>query len=157
ATAGAQLGYAPLWTALLTFPLMAAIQFIAAKIGLVSGRGVAGVLRQHYPRALLYAVVLGLMAANTLNAGADILAVAAGVNLLVPVPITALLVPIALLILAFQIWGSYRLIARVFKWLTLTLFAYIGAAFLARPDWGEVLRGTLVPTIQLDREFLATL
>src|SRR5437660_6680130 len=68
ATAGAQLGYAPLWTALVTFPLMASVQFICAKIGLVTGRGIAGVLRQHYPRTLVYVVVLGLMAANTINA-----------------------------------------------------------------------------------------
>jgi NRAMP (natural resistance-associated macrophage protein)-like metal ion transporter len=157
ATAGAQLGYAPLWTALFTFPLMASVQYICAKIGLVSGRGLAGVLRQHYPRPLLYAVVLGLMAANTINAGADIVAIAAGVNLLIPIPIMALIVPLALGILALQVWGSYRLIARTFKWLTLTLFAYIASAFFARPDWGEVLQGTFLPTFRFDSTFLATL
>ncbi len=157
ATVGAQLGYTPLWTALVTLPLMAAVQFICAKIGLVSGRGIAGVLRRHYPRALLYAVVLGLLAANTINAGADLLAIAAGVNLLVPVPVGALVVPVALLILAVQVWGSYRLIARTLKWLTLALFAYIASAFFARPDWDEVWRGTFLPTVQLTGPFLATL
>src|SRR5438552_3824029 len=73
AMTGARLGYAPLWTALLTFPMMAAVQFICAKIGMVSGQGIACVLRKHYPRLLLFPVVLGLVAANTLNAGADIL------------------------------------------------------------------------------------
>src|SRR5947209_4632751 len=68
-----------------------------------------------------------------------------------------MIVAVTLLILALQIWGSYRLIARVFKWLTLALLAYIGSAFFAHPDWGEVLRGTLVPTLQLDGEFLAVL
>jgi NRAMP (natural resistance-associated macrophage protein)-like metal ion transporter len=136
---------------------MASVQFICAKIGLVSGRGIAGVLRQHYPRPLLYAVVLGLLAANTLNAGVDILAVAAGVNLLVPVPVTALMVPLALGILALQVWGSYRLIATAFKWLTLALFAYVASAFFARPAWGEVLRGTLLPTVRFDNTSLATL
>lgn len=157
AIAGAQLGYAPLWTALLTLPMMASVQLICAKIGLVSGRGIAGVLRQHYPRRLLYPVVFGLMAANTLNAGADILAIAAGVNLLVPIPLWAILVPVALLLLALQVWGSYRLIARILKWLTLTLFAYVGAAFLAKPNWGAVLRGTFLPTFSFDSTFLATL
>jgi NRAMP (natural resistance-associated macrophage protein)-like metal ion transporter len=157
ATAGAQLGYAPLWTALVTFPLMASVQYICAKIGLVSGRGIAGVLRRHYPRPLLYAVVLGLMAANTINAGVDILAIAAGVNLLVPAPTLIIIVPVAVGILVLQVSGSYRLIARTFKWLTLALFAYIGSAFFARPDWGDVLRGTFLPTFRFDSTSLATL
>jgi NRAMP (natural resistance-associated macrophage protein)-like metal ion transporter len=157
AAAGAQLGYSCLWMALVTFPLMACVQFICAKIGLVSGRGIAGVLREHYPRPLLYVVVLGLLAANTINAGADILAIAAGINLLVGVPISVVMVPIAVAIIVLQVWGSYRLIARTFKWLTLALFAYIGSAFFARPDWGDVLRGTLLPTIHFDRTFLAML
>jgi NRAMP (natural resistance-associated macrophage protein)-like metal ion transporter len=157
AMAGAQLGYAPLWTALVTFPLMASVQYVCAKIGLVSGRGIAGVLRRHYPRTLLYAVILGLVAANTLNAGVDILAIAAGVNLLIPVPVRAVIVPIAVGLLVLQVCASYRLIARTFKWLTLALFAYIGSAFFARPDWGEVLRGTMVPTFRFDSIFLATL
>src|SRR6188472_936269 len=87
AMAGASLGYATLWTAWLTFPLMASIQFACAKIGMVSGKGIAGVLRDHYPRALLYIMVAALMIANTLNAGADILAIAAGINLLIPIPV----------------------------------------------------------------------
>ncbi len=155
AAAGAQFGYSFLWMALITFPLMASVQFICAKIGLVSGRGIAGVLRKHYPRPLLYAVVLGLLIANTINAGADILAIAAGFNLLMPVPIYLLIVPIAAGILALQIWGSYRFIARTFKWLTLALFAYIASAFFARPDWRDVLRGTVLPTFHLDRTSLA--
>jgi NRAMP (natural resistance-associated macrophage protein)-like metal ion transporter len=157
AVAGAQLGYAGLWTALITFPLMAGVQFICAKIAMVSGRGIASVLRKHYSHSLVYAVVLGLLLANTLNAGADLVAIAAGLNLLLPIPINVALVPIAILILVLQIWGSYRLIARTFKWLTLALFAFIGAAFLARPDWLEVFRGTFLPTVRFDSTFLATL
>jgi NRAMP (natural resistance-associated macrophage protein)-like metal ion transporter len=158
ATAGASLGFATLWTALLTYPLMAAVQVVCAKIGLVTGRGLAGVLRKHYPRWLLYSAVIPLFVANTINVGADLGAIAAAINMLVPaLPIPLLVLPIALGILALQVWGSYRLIARVFKWLTLTLFAYIGAAILARPDWGEVLRATLIPTISLDRTFLLAL
>jgi NRAMP (natural resistance-associated macrophage protein)-like metal ion transporter len=157
AVAGASLGFATLWTALITFPLMASVQFICAKVGMVSGMGLAGVLRRHYPRPLLYLAVLGLLVANTINAGADIGAIAAAINLLVPIPITWLIVPIALVILGLQVWGSYRLIARVFKWLTLALFAYIGSALFAHPDPADVLRGTFIPTFSFDATFLSTL
>src|SRR5579862_2514927 len=117
--AGASLGYTPLWLAVATFPLMAAVQQICARIGLVCGCGIAGVIRQHYSRKALYAVVAVLLVANTINAAADLSAIAAGVNLLVPVPISWLILPVGLAILALQIWGSYRLIARIFKWLAL--------------------------------------
>jgi Mn2+/Fe2+ NRAMP family transporter len=137
--------------------MMAAIQFICAKVGLVSGRGLAGVLRKYYPRPLLYATLLGLLVANTINAGADIGAIAAGINVLVPIPTVWMIVPVTAIILGLQVLGSYRLIANVFKWLTLTLFAYIGSAFFAHPDWGGVLRATLVPNISLDTVFLSTL
>jgi NRAMP (natural resistance-associated macrophage protein)-like metal ion transporter len=157
AVAGATLGYTTLWTALVTLPLMAGVQFICAKIGLVSGRGLAGVLRHHYPRALLYPVIIALVIANTINAGVDIGAIAAGINLLVPIPISWMVVPIALGLLVLQIWGSYRLIANTFKWLTLSLFAYIGSSFFARPDWGSVWAGTFVPHLRFDDMTLATL
>src|SRR5207247_8935545 len=145
-----------LWTALLTFPLMAAVQVICAKIGMVSGMGLAGVLRQHYPRPLLYGAVIGLFAANTINVGADLGAIAAAINLLVPgLPIAPPFLPVALAILALQIWGSYRLIARIFEWLTLALFAYVGSAVFARPDWSEVLKATFIPRLSFDSSFLA--
>jgi NRAMP (natural resistance-associated macrophage protein)-like metal ion transporter len=157
AVAGASLGFATLWSALFTFPLMAAIQFICAKIGMVSGRGLASVLRHHYPRWLLYPAVFALVVANTINAGADIGAIAAAINLLAPIPIAYMIAPIALVILALQIFGSYRLIATVFKWLTLALFAYVLAALFARPNWDEVLRATFVPSFHFDGVFLATI
>jgi len=157
ATAGASLGYSLLWTALVTFPAMAGVQFICARIGLVSGMGLARVLRKHYSRALLYPVVIGLLAANTINAGTDIGAIAAAVNLLVPIPIHVVIIPIGISIVVLQIWASYRVIARTFKWLTLSLFAYVGAGLLANPDAGEVLRATFIPTLRLDQTFLLTL
>src|SRR6516225_3569989 len=125
AVAGAAFGFSTLWTALFTLPLMVAVQFICARIGMVSGSGLAAVLGRHYARNLLYLTVFLLVIANTINAGADIGAVAAAINLLVPIPIAAMVLPIALIILALQIWGSYRLIARTFKWLVLALFAYV--------------------------------
>jgi NRAMP (natural resistance-associated macrophage protein)-like metal ion transporter len=157
-SAGASLGFATLWTAVLTLPLMAVVQFICAKIGMVCGTGLAGVLRKHYPRWLLYFAIAGLVVANTINAGADIGAIAAAINLVVPaLHATPLVVPIALGIVALQVWGSYRLIANVFKWLTLTLFAYIAAAFLSHPHWGEVLKATIVPHFSTDPEYITTL
>ncbi len=92
--AGAAFGYATLWLALVTFPMMSAIQFICAKVGMVTGRGLAGVIRQHYSRNLLYPIVCLLVIANTINAGADIGAVAAGLNLLLPIQTPLLIVPI---------------------------------------------------------------
>jgi NRAMP (natural resistance-associated macrophage protein)-like metal ion transporter len=157
AVAGASLGFATLWTALFTLPLMTAVQLMCARIGMVSGMGLASVLRRYYARNLLYLTVFGLVIANTINAGADIGAIAAAINLLVPIPIAALVLPIALIILAFQIWGSYQLIAKIFKWLTLALFAYVGSALFAKPEWIDVLKATFIPRLSFDPSFLATL
>jgi NRAMP (natural resistance-associated macrophage protein)-like metal ion transporter len=156
AAAGAAFGYGTLWTALVTFPLMAVVQFVCAKVGMVCGCGLAGVIRRHYPR-WLYPVLLGLVVANTINAAADLSAIAAGINLLVPISIPVLVLPVGLGILAFQVWGSYRLIARTFTALTLALLAYVGAAFLAGPDWRQMAWGTLVPSVRLDGQFLMML
>ena len=155
AVAGASLGFATLWTALFTSPLMIAALLTCARIGMVSGMGLAAVLRRHYARNLLYLTVIGLVIANTINAGADIGAIAAAINLLIPIPIAVLVLPVALAILALQIWGSYRVIARTFKWLTLALFAYVGSAVFARPDWSEVLKATFIPRLSFDPSFLA--
>jgi NRAMP (natural resistance-associated macrophage protein)-like metal ion transporter len=157
ATAGASLGLATLWTALLTLPLMTVVQFICAKIGMVSGRGIASVLRTHYPRAVLYPAVACLAVANTINAGTDIAAVAQGVHMLVPLPVKPLIVLIAIGIVVVQVWGSYRRIASIFKWLSLALFSYVGAAILADPPWREVLVATFVPSLTFDRDYLLTI
>ncbi|MEO8647741.1 MAG: divalent metal cation transporter [Acidobacteriota bacterium] len=155
--AGAAFGFATLWTAIITLPLMIVVQHICAKIGMCAGTGLAGVLREHYPRWLLYPVVLGLFAANSINIGTDIAAMAAAINLFVPIPVTVLSIPIAVALAALMILGSYRLIVRVFKWLALSLFAYVAAAFLARPDWSAVAYSTFVPHITLSAEFMTTI
>src|SRR5258707_2592687 len=134
--------------------MMAAVQFICAKIGMVTGMGLGGVLRKYYPRWVVYAAISLLVVANTINAGTDIGAIAAAINLLVPIPAFALVVPIAAGIVTLQILGSYALISRIFKWLALTLFGYIVAAFLARPHWGEVLKVTVISTIRFDHVYL---
>jgi NRAMP (natural resistance-associated macrophage protein)-like metal ion transporter len=155
--AGASLGFVTLWAMTLTLPLMIVVQYICGKIGLVSGRGLAGVLKRHYSRTWLYPVVIGLIIANTINAGVDIAAIAAAINIFAPIPILALVFPVAGIILVVQVWGSYRLISKTFKWLTLTLFAYVGAALLATRNWGPVIKATFVPTFRYDNQYLTTL
>jgi NRAMP (natural resistance-associated macrophage protein)-like metal ion transporter len=157
AVAGASLGYSTLWTALVSFPMMTAVQYTCAKIGMVTGSGLAAVLRQSFPRPIVYGAVFALVVANTFNVGADIGAIAGAINLLVPIPPFLLIVAVGATILALQLWGSYQVITRVFKWLTLGLVAYIGAALFARPDWGDVLRGTLIPRFSLDPAYVAAL
>jgi NRAMP (natural resistance-associated macrophage protein)-like metal ion transporter len=155
--AGASLGYATLWTAIVTLPLMVVVQHICAKIGMCSGRGLAGVLRTYYPKLLLYPTVIGLVIANTINVGTDIAAIGAAINMFVPVPISVLVLPIGIAIVVLQVWGSYGLIVKVFKWLTLSLFAYVIAAFLAKPDWSAVAQATFIPQISGSSEYITTL
>ncbi len=157
AQAGAQYGFATLWTTIAMLPMQTAVQYMCAKIGLVTGKGLAGVLREHYHRAL-YPAVIGLVIANTLNAGADIGAIAAAMNMLVP-PIGTIVfvVPVSLGIIALQVFGGYRLIDKIFKWLSLALLAYIGAALFARPDIVKVMLGSLVPTVSLDPAYIGIL
>ena len=157
AVAGASLGLQTLWTALLSFPLMAAVQNICARIGMVSGQGLAGVLRDHYPRAVLYGAVVLLFGANTINVGADLAAMADAVHSLIGIEAIWLIIPVALGILAFQIFGSYRLIANTFKWLTLALLAYVVDAFIVHPDLAETFRATVVPTLSLDPAYITTI
>jgi NRAMP (natural resistance-associated macrophage protein)-like metal ion transporter len=156
-TAGASLGYSLLWTALLTFPLMTVVQYLCAKVGMVTGQGLAGVLKRSYSPWILYPVVFALFLANTINAGADLGAIASAINLLVPLPVILLIVPVALLLLALQIWGSYRLIANIFRWLTLALFAYVACGFFIHPDRLAVLQGTFLPILHWNASFIASL
>jgi NRAMP (natural resistance-associated macrophage protein)-like metal ion transporter len=157
AVAGATLGLQTLWTALLTFPLMASVQSICARVGMVSGHGLAGVLRDHYPRPLLYGAVLLLFVANTINVGADLGAIADAVHSVVGVQAVWLVVPVAVGIVALQIFGTYRLICNVFKWLTLALLAYVVDALIVRPDLVETLRATVVPSFSLDPVYITTI
>jgi NRAMP (natural resistance-associated macrophage protein)-like metal ion transporter len=147
--AGAQTGYRFLWTALLTLPMMAVIQDMCARIGLVTGHGLAGALRLRFPRPVVLAAVALLFVANIFNVGSDIAAIAAALNLLVPIPIRLLVAPIGIGLVALQILAPYRLISRVFKWLTLALLAYVLTAFIAHPNLPAVLRGTIVPHLSL--------
>jgi len=154
---GAQTGYSLLWTSVLTLPLNAAIQEMCARIGLVTGGGLATVLRRHYPRPVLMVLVLLLFVANTVNIGADIAAVAAGIDLLTGIPQDALVVPVGIGVAATEVLVPYRVFATYLKFLTLVLFAYVIDAFVAGPDWGRALRSTLFPVFHVDATFVTTL
>ena len=153
-TAGASFGYGLLWTAPFSLPLMIAVQLMCARIGMVSGRGLAGVIRTYYPRWLLWSTCSVLAVANTVNIGADLAAMAAVSELMTGMK-SALWAPgFAALILGLLIYETYPIIAQVFKWLTLALFAYVATAFLADPPWTHVLRATLLPSVELNRDWI---
>lgn len=157
ASAGAKFGPAILWTAPVTFPMMFTVVYLSAKLSQVSGRGLFLTIRDYYPRKILYLTLIGALIGNVIEAAADIGGMAAAMNLLMPIPIPAIVVGTTLTVLALQFWGSYRLISNIFRWLALVLLAYVGSAVLARPEIVPVLYGTLVPTIQLNSEFLSIL
>jgi NRAMP (natural resistance-associated macrophage protein)-like metal ion transporter len=155
--AGAALGYAPLWTALLSFPLMAAVQLMCARLGMVSGRGLASVIRHHYSRRVLWGACGLLIVANVVNIGADLGGMAAVTEMVTGVKAVFWTPLYAGFIVSLLFWSSYRQIARIFKWLTLVLFAYVVTAFLAHPDWWAVLRATVVPHVEWSNAYLAIL
>ena len=154
---GATFGYGPLWTALFSFPLMCAVQLMCARLGLVTGRGLAGVIRKHYPRWVLWSACGLLIIANVFNIGADLagmsdaMAMVTGFHPAIWTPI------FAIGIVAGLIFSSYKRVAQIFKYLTSVLFAYILAAFLAHPQWKQVLLYTFVPHVEFTREYLSVL
>lgn len=154
--AGAAFGFNQLWTAIFSFPLMAAVQLMCARLGMVTGRGLAGVIRRRYPRWVLWGACALLVIANTVNIAADLGGMAAAMEMITGVRAFVWQPLFAALIIVLMIWSSYRQIAHVFKWLTLVLFAYIAAAALAHPPWGVVLRATLMPHVEWNAQYLAT-
>jgi NRAMP (natural resistance-associated macrophage protein)-like metal ion transporter len=157
ASAGAAIGPSFLWTAPVTFPMMCAVVYLSAKLGQVSGKGLFHVIKDHYSRWILYPALIGVLIGNTIEAGADIGGMSAAIGVLVPAPMPLIIIPVTLAIFALQVWGSYTLIRNVFRWLALTLLAYVGAAILAKPDLYEVIKGTFVPAIRFDQQFLSLL
>jgi NRAMP (natural resistance-associated macrophage protein)-like metal ion transporter len=153
---GAAFGFAQLWTVFFAFPLMTAVQIMCARLGLVSGQGLAGVLRGRYPKWVLLGACTLLAVANIVNIGADLGGMAEAMQMITGLPSLMWLPFFAALIIVLLIWSSYRWIARVFKWLTLVLFAYVAAAFMAHPAWSEVLRATFVPHVELSASYIAT-
>lgn len=155
--AGAAYGYAPLWIALLTFPLMVAIQLMCARLAMVTGRGLGAAVRTHFPRWVVWGACAILVVANVINIGADLGGMAEATQLVTGIQ-SHIWIPIyALGILALLFWSSYQLIARIFKWMTLVLFAYVLASFFAHVNWRHALVVTFVPHLELSRGFSAVL
>jgi NRAMP (natural resistance-associated macrophage protein)-like metal ion transporter len=158
AQAGAMYGLSTLWTALLTFPLMAAVQGMAARIGMVTTQGLTGTLKMHYPKAVLYGMILFSFPAVVLNIGADIQSMGAVANLLFPAIPTFLYCIVFTAILLFVIIQySYHRMAGLLKWLCLGLLLYLVIPFLVHPNWREVARHTFIPSIRMDKGFLSIL
>ena len=147
---GAQFGYGLAWTMLFSFPLMAVIQSIAARIGCVSGHGIAFNLRCHYSPWLLRAVVLLLLVANVVNLGADLGAMGAALALLIGGSERLFTVLFGAVCVLLETYMSYARYAAVLKWATLSLFAYVAVVFAAHVPWGTALASTLIPNIVFD-------
>lgn len=155
--AGAQLGFGIGWIMLFTYPLMAAIQEISARIGRTTGHGIAGNVRRHYPPWLLYSVVTPLFVANTINIGADLSAMGDAVRLLIGGPAALYVLVLGTACVLGIVFMSYARYVTVLKWLTLSLFAYIAALFAANVPWDAALVGVLVPQVRWESAFFTTL
>ena len=157
AVAGASFGYATLWTAVLTLPLMVAVQLVCARIGMVSGIGLTGALRRHYPRWLLYAICVLLLVANIFNIGADLAGMADAVSMLAGIPAFVSIPALGGGIVCFTIYARYVTFARYVKWSTFVLFSYIVSAILAHPNWRAGLFRTVVPQIEWSSAYITTI
>lgn len=151
---GTQFGYGQLWTALYMLPFLAGVQEACARIGVVTGKGIAAVVREHFSKPVLYIVVLLVLIANTINIGADIGAMAAAANLLFPLPFVVFPLLFTMLILVLEIFLSYKVYSRILKWLTLSLLAYPLTVFIVAEPWPTILQATFLPHIELNFQFL---
>jgi NRAMP (natural resistance-associated macrophage protein)-like metal ion transporter len=154
--AGAQFGFNMLWTVLFTYPLMVGIQLVSARIGRVSGHGLATNIRKHYPSWLLYGVVGLLLIANTINIAADVSAMGDALKLIVGGPAQVYSVAFGVVSLLLQVFIPYRRYVRVLKWLTLALLAYVATVFVVHVPWTQVLTASLVPRLSWKSEYLTT-
>ncbi|MGA8602190.1 MAG: Nramp family divalent metal transporter [Beijerinckiaceae bacterium] len=155
--AGAQFGYGLTWTMLFTYPLMAAVQMISARVGRTTGRGIAGNLRVHYPAWILQWVVALLLIANTINLGADLGAMADASRLLLPAPAWLFIVLFAAICVYMQVFLQYTRYVAVLKWLTLALFAYFAAIVTIHIDWRDLASGLFLPKFDKAKEYLTTI
>jgi NRAMP (natural resistance-associated macrophage protein)-like metal ion transporter len=150
---GAQFGYGQLWTALLILPMLVAVQEACARIGAVTGKGIAAIVKEHYSKKVLYGMLLLVLVANTINLGADLGAMGAAAQLIVPINFAVLVLFFTTLILILEIFTTYRTYARILKWLCITLFSYVITVFLVHEPWGAILKATFIPHIEFSFAF----
>ena len=153
---GAQFGYAMCWVMLFCFPLMAAIQEISARMGRTSGQGIAGNIRAHYPRMLLYVIVGLLLLANTINLGAELSAMAAALKLLVGGPASRYVVGFAVGCTWLEVFSPYQRYVSILKWGSFVLLAYVAVALVVDVPWKLVLYSTFVPSFSLQKDYVVT-
>lgn len=154
--AGAQFGFNMLWTVLFTYPLMVGIQIVSARIGRVSGHGLASNIRRHYPAWLLYSIVGLLLIANTINIAADVSAMGHAMTLIAGGPAPLYAVGFGVLSLMLQVFVPYRRYVRILKWLTLALLAYVATVFIVQVPWADVVGRTLMPHFSWKTEYITT-
>lgn len=155
--AGARYGYRMSWMSLFLIPSMVVVQEMCGRIGLVTGEGLAGVLKRRYSKGLMWFAVALLAVANTINIGADLGIMAASLRMLFGLPYPFWLLAVAFAIIAIEIRVPYKSYSKVLKWLGLSLLAYVITAFLAKQDWSAVALATLIPHVDLDMGYLMTL
>ncbi len=151
---GAQFGFGLLWTSLYQIPLLLAVQECCGRIGLVTGKGLAGIIKEHYTRSILIGTVILVLVANIINIGADIGAVAAAAQLVVPAPFFFYAALTTVLVVTLEVWVTYKAYAKILKWLALALLSYPVTTFIVAEPWGEILRATLVPHFEFTFAFL---
>lgn len=157
AIAGASAGFSMLWVALLTTPMMAVIQGMCARIGMVTGKGLAAAIRQAFPPWVAWTLAAIVLVANTINIGADLAGMGVAMTMLVKAPALLWIVFFAALLVTVQLFTNYTLFLQIVKYLAVSLFAYIITAFIVSPNWLDVLRHTFIPEFRLDGKWLATL
>lgn len=151
---GALFGYNQLWTALFSFPFMTVIQEMCGRIGMVTGKGLSGIIRHHYSKKVLYCAVSLLLIANTINIGANLGAMASSAQLILDLPFIVLLIGMTALTLLLEVFVSYKVYANYLKYLTFSLFAYIITMFVVKQDWSRIFYATIVPSFTISREYL---
>ncbi len=151
---GAQFGYGQLWAALFMLPIQVATQEACARIGAVTGKGLAAVFKENYSKKVVYAAVILVLLANTINIGADLGAMAAATQLLIPLNFAFLTIFFTVLMLILEIFTSYKVYARILKWLSIVLLAYLITVFIVKEPWDVILRATFIPHVEFSFAFL---
>jgi len=151
---GARFGFSQLWLSIFSFPFMIVIQQMCGRIGMVTGKGLAGVIRTHYSKWVLYFAVSLLLITNTINIGADLGAMASSAEMLLGLPFIFWLCLMTCFIIVLEVFVTYNTYSKFLKYLALSLFAYVVTAFIVKPDWGTIANNTLIPHITLSKDYI---
>lgn len=151
---GAQFGYSQLWTAFFSMPFMIVVQEMCGRIGLVTGKGLAGVVKQHYPKSILYGAVSLLLFANTVNIGADLGAMASSAQLLLDLPFPIWLIGMTMVTLFLEVFVKYNTYVKYLKFLALSLLAYVVVVLIIKQDWTKIFISTVIPTFSFQKDYI---